>query len=170
MGITEVITASAHLGRIPTSSVRSARFAANAWITSSSSTTCGVLSSYFQYHRDARTHLSLDKDCPRFAAYNFPPRATLLPSRRSAVCIIATSTPRTLSRERRLVPGFRGCGGEVHRGRTCWRTRDFIDACLIKAAVDKKKRVGGLFCPDCGQLRSGAANQLAFIPLASIRL
>ena len=24
-----------------------------------------VLSSYFQYHHDARTHLSLDKDCPR---------------------------------------------------------------------------------------------------------
>jgi putative transposase len=23
-----------------------------------------VLSSYFQYHHDARTHLSLDKDCP----------------------------------------------------------------------------------------------------------
>jgi putative transposase len=25
----------------------------------------GVLSSYFQYHHDARTHLSLNKDCPR---------------------------------------------------------------------------------------------------------
>jgi hypothetical protein len=24
-----------------------------------------VLSSYFQYHNEARTHLSLDKDCPR---------------------------------------------------------------------------------------------------------
>src|SRR4029077_6905180 len=24
-----------------------------------------VLSSYFQYHHDARTHLSLNKDCPR---------------------------------------------------------------------------------------------------------
>ena len=31
----------------------------------------------------------------------------------------------------------------MHRGRTCRRTRDFIDACLIKAAVDKKKRVPG---------------------------
>jgi hypothetical protein len=31
-----------------------------------------VLSSYFQYHHDARTHLSLDKDCPR-------PRAVQLP-------------------------------------------------------------------------------------------
>jgi putative transposase len=25
----------------------------------------GVLSRYFQYHRRARTHLSLDKDCPQ---------------------------------------------------------------------------------------------------------
>ena len=32
-----------------------------------------VLSSYFHYHHDARTHLSLDKDCPR-------PRAVQLPS------------------------------------------------------------------------------------------
>ena len=27
--------------------------------------------------------------------------------------------------QRRLAPGFRGRCGEVHRGRTCWRTRDF---------------------------------------------
>jgi hypothetical protein len=52
-------------------------------------------------------------------------------------------TARTLSRERRLVPGFRGRGGKVHRGRTCWRTRDFHRWCPIKAAVDKKKRVPG---------------------------
>jgi len=26
---------------------------------------CRVLSSYFQYHHDIRTHLSLGKDCPR---------------------------------------------------------------------------------------------------------
>jgi putative transposase len=32
-----------------------------------------VLSSYFQYHHDARTHLSLEKDCPR-------PRPVQLPS------------------------------------------------------------------------------------------
>jgi putative transposase len=32
-----------------------------------------VLSSYFQYHHDARTHLSLKKDCPR-------PRPIQLPS------------------------------------------------------------------------------------------
>jgi putative transposase len=32
-----------------------------------------VLSSYFQYHHDARTHLSFNKDCPR-------PRPVQLPS------------------------------------------------------------------------------------------
>jgi hypothetical protein len=32
-----------------------------------------VLSNYFQYHHDARTHLSLNKDCPR-------PRRVQLPS------------------------------------------------------------------------------------------
>jgi hypothetical protein len=32
-----------------------------------------VLSSYFQYHHDTRTHLSLGKDCPR-------PRRVHLPS------------------------------------------------------------------------------------------
>jgi putative transposase len=31
-----------------------------------------VLSSYFQYHHDARTHLSLDKDCPRPRAIQLP--------------------------------------------------------------------------------------------------
>ena len=46
-----------------------------------------VLSSYFQYHHDVRTHLSLDKDCPR--PRPVPAQAiTLLPSRRSAACII----------------------------------------------------------------------------------
>jgi putative transposase len=33
----------------------------------------GVLSSYFRYHHDTRTHLSLGKDCPR-------PRRVQLPS------------------------------------------------------------------------------------------
>jgi transposase InsO family protein len=33
---------------------------------------CRVLSSYFQYHHDARTHLSLDKDCPRPRAIQLP--------------------------------------------------------------------------------------------------
>jgi putative transposase len=31
-----------------------------------------VLSSYFQYHHDTRTHLSLDKDCPRPRAIQLP--------------------------------------------------------------------------------------------------
>ena len=31
-----------------------------------------VLSAYFQYHHDARTHLSLDKDCPRSRAVQLP--------------------------------------------------------------------------------------------------
>ncbi len=51
-----------------------------------------VLSSYFQYHHEARTHLSLNKDCPW-------PRPVQLPSAghnitafpRSAACIIAMS-------------------------------------------------------------------------------
>ena len=45
--------------------------------------------------------------------------------------------------QRRLAPGFRGRGGEVHRGRTCWRTRNFHRWCLIEVAMDKKKRVPG---------------------------
>jgi len=51
-----------------------------------------VLSSYFQYHHDAKTHLSLHKDCPR-------PRAVQLPFTGDnivafpglAACIIAMS-------------------------------------------------------------------------------
>jgi putative transposase len=31
-----------------------------------------VLSSYFQYYHEARTHLSLDKDCPNHALCNRP--------------------------------------------------------------------------------------------------
>jgi hypothetical protein len=54
-----------------------------------------VLSSYFQYHHDARTHLSLNKDCPR-------PRRVQLPSAGNiitfGVCIIATSVaPREMA-------------------------------------------------------------------------
>src|SRR5262249_50017830 len=41
-----------------------------------------VLSSYFQYHHDTRTHLSLGKECPRPGPYNFPRPAILLPSRK----------------------------------------------------------------------------------------
>jgi Integrase core domain len=50
-----------------------------------------VLSSYFQYHHDARTHLSLNKTAHGLVAGNFPPQAILLPSPRSAVCMIAMS-------------------------------------------------------------------------------
>src|SRR5262252_4407637 len=50
-----------------------------------------VLSSYFQYHHDTRTHLSLGKDCPRPVASTFPRLGTSLPSRRLAVCTIATN-------------------------------------------------------------------------------
>jgi hypothetical protein len=50
-----------------------------------------VLSSYFQYHHGARTHLSLNKDCPRLAAYSHPLQARSSRSPRWAVCIIATN-------------------------------------------------------------------------------
>jgi hypothetical protein len=54
-----------------------------------------VLSSYFQYHHDARTHLSLNG----LVACNFPLQAILLPSPRSAGCIIAMSVePREIAR------------------------------------------------------------------------
>src|SRR5438874_7987805 len=43
-----------------------------------------VLSSYFQYHHDSRTHLSL-------VPYNLPRPATSLASQRLAVCTIAMS-------------------------------------------------------------------------------
>jgi hypothetical protein len=51
-----------------------------------------VLSSYFQYYRDARTHLSLNKDTPRPR----PVTATLhrqyvIAFPKSAACIIAMS-------------------------------------------------------------------------------
>ena len=59
-----------------------------------------VLSSYFQYHHQTRTHLALDKDCPRRARYTRHPLARSLSSRRSVVCIIATNVaPRELFRQ-----------------------------------------------------------------------
>jgi putative transposase len=39
-----------------------------------------VLSSYFPYHHDARTHLSLNKDCPRPRPYSLPRRAEFAPA------------------------------------------------------------------------------------------
>jgi hypothetical protein len=55
-----------HPGRTLTSSVSSVRSAANVWITLSSSTSVtGAASCRAIFnHRDARTHLSLNKDCP----------------------------------------------------------------------------------------------------------
>ena len=83
-----------HPGRIPTSSVSSARSAVNAWITLSSSTsvTCAaycraifnIIMTPERISRSTRTAHGL-------VACNFPPQAILLPSPRSAVCIIAMS-------------------------------------------------------------------------------
>jgi Integrase core domain len=41
-----------------------------------------VLSSYLQYHHDARTHLSLNKDCPRPRPIQPPSAGNIMPSRR----------------------------------------------------------------------------------------
>jgi putative transposase len=37
-----------------------------------------VLSSYFQYHHDTRTHLSLGKECPRPRPMQFPSAGTII--------------------------------------------------------------------------------------------
>jgi transposase InsO family protein len=55
-----------------------------------------VLSSYFQYHHDGRTHFSLNKNAQGLVAYSFPPRATSLPSWNRRF----TSSLRTSSRVR----------------------------------------------------------------------
>jgi putative transposase len=70
-----------------------------------------VLSSYFQYHHDARTHLSLKRTVHGLVLYSYPAQAIiLLPSRRSAACIIAMSVePRKL--------------GEVHATCPCPQSR-----------------------------------------------
>jgi transposase InsO family protein len=75
MGITEVITAPRSPWQNPYverlfGSIR--RECLDHVIILSERHLCRVLSSYFQYHHAARTHLSLDKDCPR-------PRAVQLP-------------------------------------------------------------------------------------------
>jgi transposase InsO family protein len=76
MGITEVITAARSPWQNPYAerligSVR--RECLDHVIILSERHLRRVLSSYFHYHHDARTHLSLDNDCPR-------PRAVQLPS------------------------------------------------------------------------------------------
>jgi hypothetical protein len=60
-----------------------------------------VLSSYFQYHHDARRISRSTRTAHGLVAYTFPPRATLLPSRSSAVCIHRY--------ERRAAWDWRGC-------------------------------------------------------------
>ena len=37
-----------------------------------------VLSSYFRYHHEARTHLSLDKDCPQSRPTYLPTAGTII--------------------------------------------------------------------------------------------
>src|SRR5262245_34305274 len=76
MGITEVITAARSPWQNPYAerligSIR--RECLDHAIILSEGHLRRMLSSYFDYHHDARTHLSLDKDCPR-------PRAVQLPS------------------------------------------------------------------------------------------
>ena len=83
-----------HLGRIPMSSVSSARSAANVWITSSSSTsvTCAVSCRDIFNIITGPEHISHSTRIVRgLAAYSLPPQARLLRSRRWAVCIIATN-------------------------------------------------------------------------------
>jgi Integrase core domain len=50
-----------------------------------------VLSTYFEYHRRSRTHLSLGKDCPEPRPIQPPYAALLSPFQRSAACTVATS-------------------------------------------------------------------------------
>src|SRR5262245_36467589 len=50
--------------------------------------------------------------------------------------------------QRRLAPGFRGRGGEVHRGRTCWRTRDF-HRCLPDQGSRGQEEAGAWRSADC---------------------
>jgi hypothetical protein len=50
-----------------------------------------VLSSYVDYYQRTRTHLSLDKDCPDPRPIRRAGSEESWPSRRSAVCIIATN-------------------------------------------------------------------------------
>ena len=96
MGITEVITAprspwqNAYVERL-VSSIR--RECLDHVIVFNERYLRRVLSSYFQYHHDARTHLSLDKDCPR-------PRpiqrsaGNIIAFPRLEVCIIAMNVER----------------------------------------------------------------------------
>ena len=94
MGLTEVITARRSPGRIPTPSVSSVRSAVNVWITLSSSTsvTCAAYCRAIFNIIRAPEHISRStRTAHGLVACNLPPQAILLPSPRSAVCIIAMS-------------------------------------------------------------------------------
>ena len=58
-----------------------------------------VLSRYFQYQHRARTHLSLDKDCPQPRPIQPLSAGEIITSQRWAVCIIGTNV---------APPDFRG--------------------------------------------------------------
>jgi hypothetical protein len=49
-----------------------------------------VLSSYVDYYQRARTHLSLDKDCPTHVRSSHAESERLSPSQKSGACITAT--------------------------------------------------------------------------------
>src|SRR5215510_9939865 len=94
MGITEVITASRSPWQNPYAerligSIR--QECLDHMIIFSQRHLRRVLSSYFQYHRDSRTHLSLGKDCPRPRPIQSPSAGIIIAARKLAVCIIATS-------------------------------------------------------------------------------
>jgi hypothetical protein len=94
IGITEVITAPRSPGRIPTPSVSSVRSAGNAWITLSSSTSVTCAASCRTLFNTIMTPERISRSTRTahgLVACNFPPQAILLPSPRSAVCIIAMS-------------------------------------------------------------------------------
>jgi hypothetical protein len=78
-----------------------------------------VLSSYFRYYHEARTHLSLNKDCPETRPILPPPLAKSLPSRNSAVSTIGTNVepPETLWRYRHAQSG----AAATVSGRACDR-------------------------------------------------
>jgi hypothetical protein len=83
-----------HLGRIRMSSASSARYAANVWITSSSSTivTCAASCRDIYNIITGPEHISHSTRIVRsLAAYSLPLQARSSRSRRWAVCIIATN-------------------------------------------------------------------------------
>jgi transposase InsO family protein len=95
MGITEVITAPRSPWQNPYAerligSIR--RECLDHVIILSERHLCRVLSSYFQYHHERERVFRSTRTVHGLVLYSYPPQAiTLLPSRRSAACIIAMS-------------------------------------------------------------------------------